>query len=202
MEIDRFETKRLWKLMASGRRGPLFDISVMHVVTGCVIRDRVWIIRRQRATSGIRNGSRVPRDLQGHPARLTPPPLSLPSFHFYSAGNARRLNRGAKRRFRRASRTNKADSRNWYALPDDMSRVNLRRDGSCREIIRDDSARPISFWKVCPTPRKIDQWSKERRRKRNIVKIPQPKVWNTKFSKLKRRMFKVASQLWKGEKFE
>lgn len=100
--------------------GPLFDISVMHVVTGCVIRDRVWIIRRQRATSGIRNGSRVPRDLQGHPVRLKPPPASISI-----AGNTWRLNRGAKRRFRRA-RTNKADSRNWYALPDDMSRVNLR----------------------------------------------------------------------------
>lgn len=105
--------------------GPLFDISVMHVVTAVVIRDRVWIIRRQRATPGIRNGSRVPRDLQNRPCspKLSLSHLRARTLLFVSVplqcSSTSRLNcrndapEEVERTKERGSRTRETDTRSW-----------------------------------------------------------------------------------------
>lgn len=134
--------------------GPLFDISVMHVVTAVVIRDRVWIIRRQRATPGIRNGSRVPRDLQNRPCS---PKLSLSlarahaSLCLCSTPVFKHFEIELQKWRPWGSRTNKgtrlANSRNWYPVLDDLLNEVKWRGGSV--------ARNASWWCV-QQPQRLD----------------------------------------------
>lgn len=182
----------------------------MHVVTGCVIRDRVWIIRRQRATSGIRNGSRVPRDLQGHPARLNSPLASISiAGREHSEIESCSETTVSPRKSNEQSRLAKLiRAPGWHVEGGKPRRGgSVPRNNTSRRRVRRRPGRLASKSGASSTSE--SEWrnsgSEGKEISMNFVKIPPGRgavgveeKYRTKFSKLKRRIFKVAS----GEKFQ